>query len=109
MRDIKMIMQKNDLQIARIKRVRFGSYTLGELSQGDFAQADPDKAIMKEYFAYKKKLIREKQSELKDKMLSIQESMLEKGGSDVKAIGREYTRDIKTLDKSKLVKNKLIE
>lgn len=107
MRDIKMIIQKNDLQIAKIKRTRYGSYTTGILKQGDFSQVEPDKLIMKQYFSIKKKLIQEKQVELKDKMLKLQEVVDHKKGT-IKLEGKT-DRDIKMFDKSQLVKNKLIK
>ena len=102
-----MIIQKNDLQIAKIKRLKIGNYTVGVMKQGDFSQIEPDKTIMKEYFVYKKKLIKEKQLEISDKVLNLQNSL--EDHIENKEISDNRSKDIKTFDHSDLIKNKLIQ
>lgn len=100
-----MIIQKNDLQISRIKRVKYGSYSVGVMKQGDFEQVEPDKLIMKEYFTYKKKLIKDKQGEIKEKVKLLQEHV--ESRNEVMMLGEEKARDVKMFDRTQLIKNLL--
>lgn len=102
-----MIIQKNDLQIAKIKRIKYGSYTPGIMTQCDFSEAEPDKIIMKQYFLHKKKLVQEKQLELKQKLVQIQEVVQNK--DKVKQLDVGKNKDVQVFDKSQLIKNKLIK
>lgn len=71
MRDIKMILQKNDLLVSRIRRVRFGPYTVGTLHPGHLSEADIDQRIKTFFFYHKKKQLREKQAEMTRKWEQI--------------------------------------
>lgn len=71
MRDIKMILQKNDLLISRIRRVRFGPYTTGTLKPGQISEADIDHKIKTFYFHHKKRQLKEKQAEMSKKWEEI--------------------------------------
>ena len=74
MRDIKMILQKNDLQICRAKRVRWGPYSLGALVPGEVN-------IMPMTIPLKKKVI-----DLKNKRLKVQDvQKLERDMQDIES------------------------
>lgn len=68
MRDIKMILQKNDLQISTIRRIKYGPYTVGTLHPGQISEADIDSKIKTMFFIYKKRKIQEKQKEIAHKI-----------------------------------------
>lgn len=72
MRDIKMIFQKNDLLISKIKRVKYGPYTQGILKQGDFFQTEFEPNLHKKFFLHRRNKIKEskKMIEYKVKMIS---------------------------------------
>lgn len=71
MRDIKMILQKNDLLISKIKRVKYGPYTQGILKQGDFFETEFEPNLHKKFFLLKRDKIRESRKIIKDKVKMI--------------------------------------
>lgn len=71
MRDIKMILQKNDLLISSIRRTRFGPYSVGTLKPGHFAETDIDQRIKTFLFHYKKQQLKAKQEEMAKKWEEI--------------------------------------
>lgn len=68
MRDIKMILQKNDLLISSITRTKFGPYTVGTLKPGLISEADIDSRLKTYFFNYKKAQLMQKQEEMRKKI-----------------------------------------
>ncbi len=71
MRDLKMILQKNDLLISQIKRIRYGPYTEGVLKQGDISEADLEPKIKTTFFQKRKKQLSEYSKNLEKKVEKI--------------------------------------
>ena len=70
MRDIKMILQKFDLQLCRVKRVKWGPYTLGDLKIGEVNEVPIAQIIKTEFFKFKKESIQKNQEKIKIKILN---------------------------------------
>ena len=68
MRDIKMVMQKNNLQISTIRRTKMGPYTVGTLKPGQYSETDFSDSLKMAYFKHMKKKVQEKQIELSKKL-----------------------------------------
>ena len=71
MRDIKMIIQKNDLQISSIRRIKFGPYTVGTLKPGQISETDFSEGLKMIYFKHQKKQIKQQQADLSRKLEMI--------------------------------------
>ena len=70
MRDIKMILQKNDLQICRAKRVRWGPYSLGALVPGEVNIMPMTIPLKKKVIDLKNKRLQEVQKDVKSKLMT---------------------------------------
>lgn len=73
MRDIKLILQKNNLRMMKITRTHFGPYVIGNLAKGQLAAVDFETQFNKIYFDFKKELFRSKKEELEKKFHKIEE------------------------------------
>ena len=73
MREIRLILQKNDLSISKCTRKKWGKYTLASMKQGEFEQVEADVVIAKGYFKYKKEMIKNKQAEIKERVILANE------------------------------------
>lgn len=91
MRDIKMILQKNDLQVSSIRRVKYGPYTVGTLKPGQISEADVDSKIKSMFFWHKKKILKETQKEMAKKIEMIRGD--EKKGFDLLTANKKMIQE----------------
>ena len=103
MREIRLILQKNDLSIAKCTRKKWGKYTLASMKQGEFEQVEADVVIAKGYFKYKKEMIKNKQAEIKERVILANERF-----EKPQLIGKKE-KDVEQLDLDKLLKNRLLD
>lgn len=61
-RDIKLILQKNDLQMGKCVLEKFGPFSMGQLRQGDFTEVLVPPSVKKFYYEHKKHKIEEANS-----------------------------------------------
>lgn len=107
MRDIKLMLQKADLQMMKVKRISVGPYKTEGAEPGGFREVEFSTKQKQQYFFYKKKLLREKIDELEGALEKVKQ--IRNPQHDFKGLNNREDIDVDELSSKQDIPWKKIE